>query len=50
MVRQFAESDGEDLEFVYFLDGREKEKTAIVGDRESFRASWERPKWDIVQK
>ncbi len=50
LVAQFAEREGEDLQFVYFLDGREREKTAVVGDATAFRESWKRPKWDIVQK
>ena len=53
MVRQFDEScDAPDapLEFVYFIDGREKQKTAVVGTQEAFRKSWTRPKWDTMQK
>lgn len=49
LVRQFDEGEG-DFEFVYFLDGRESTKSAIVADEEAFRASWERPKWDVAQK
>ncbi len=38
------------LEFVWFLDGREREKKAIWGTAETLRASHLRPKWDISQK
>lgn len=53
IVRQFDETaDDPDppLEFVYFLDGREKQKTAVVGTKDAFRKSWERPKWDTMQE
>lgn len=53
IVRQFDETcddpDGP-LEFVYFIDGREKENKAIVGTEKSFRKSWRRPKWDTMQQ
>lgn len=38
------------LDFVYFLDGREREKTAVVASEEDFRRSWQRYKWDVLQK
>jgi hypothetical protein len=38
------------LNFVYFLDGSEKEKKAVVKGPEDFRLSYKRPKWDIAQK
>lgn len=38
------------LEFVWFLDGREKEKKAVWGTAETLRASHKRPKWDVAQK
>jgi hypothetical protein len=53
MVRQFDEQyddDDRQLDFVYFLDGRESEQTAVVGDVDDFRASWRRPKWDFAQQ
>jgi hypothetical protein len=53
VVRQFdehADDPNPPLDFVYFLDGREKKKTAVVGTREAFRTSWKRPKWDPLQK
>ena len=52
-VRQFDEQYGteqQQLDFVYFLDGREKVKGALVSDLDSFRASWKRPKWDVLQQ
>ncbi len=38
------------LDFVYFLDGREREKKAVVGDANTLAKSADRPKWDIAQK
>lgn len=35
------------LHFVSFLDGREKEELAVQADVESFRQSWKRPKWHV---
>ena len=55
VVRQYAAQlklpeDKRQLDFVYFLDGREKKGDAVVASPEDFAASWERPKWDVVQK
>jgi len=53
LVRAFgAELDREprQLDFVYFLDGRERGKSAVVGDAAALAKSATRPKWDIVQK
>ncbi len=53
IVRQFdvtCDDDDAPLEFVYFIDGREKQKTAVVGTKDEFRKSWERPKWDPLQQ
>lgn len=50
LVRQFDESKRQDLEFVYFLDGRERTESAVVADEAAFRSSWERPKWDVAQQ
>lgn len=53
IVRHFDETcddpDGP-LEFVYFIDGREKKNMAVIGSREAFRKTWERPKWDTMQE
>ena len=32
------------------LDGTERGKRAVFADAAAFRASWKRPKWDVVQK
>ncbi len=37
------------LDFVYFLEGRESEHQAQVASAEALATSCERPKWDIVQ-
>jgi uncharacterized protein YycO len=53
VVKQFDQEYGteqQQLDFVYFLDGRERSKGALVSDLDNFRASWKRPKWDIVQQ
>lgn len=52
IVRVFAaERAKEDrqLDFVYFLDGKEKTRAAVVADAEELALSAVRPKWDIVQ-
>jgi hypothetical protein len=38
------------LDFVAFLDGREDLGRAIPGDLDSFRRTYQRPKWDVLQK
>jgi hypothetical protein len=38
------------LDFVAFLDGNEGQKAAMEGDVGSFRQSYQRLKWDIVQQ
>ena len=53
IVRRFAAErsrDDRQLDFVYFLDGREKEKRAVVADAEALARSVDRPKWDIAQE
>jgi hypothetical protein len=53
IVRTFDQQLGtpqEQLSFVWFLDGRETAHTAAFADVDAFRASWRRPKWDIVQR
>ena len=52
LVRAFDAQHGtaaEQLSFVFFLDGREAERTASFASLEAFRRSWQRPKWDVVQ-
>lgn len=41
--------EGEAFEFVLFLDAVEKSDEIILGDAESFKQSWQRPKWDVLQ-
>ncbi|MBK6695878.1 MAG: hypothetical protein IPG50_27275 [Myxococcales bacterium] len=41
--------EGAQLEFVAFLDGREKSRSAEWGDAASFAQSATRPKWDLAQ-
>jgi len=53
VVRQFDQSYGTPnqlFDFVYFLDGVEKEKRAVERDVDALRQSWRRPKWDVLQK
>lgn len=52
IVRRFRDERGKpetQLEFVYFLEGREREKRAVVSDADALAATVDRPKWDIVQ-
>ena len=53
IARVYAEEYGSpeaQFDFVYFLDGRERELRAVVGSEESFRGSHQRFKWDIFQR
>lgn len=53
IVRQFDEEAGKpdrQFDFVAFLDGREKTKDAIEADEATFRQTYRRQKWDILQK
>ncbi|MBX7113588.1 MAG: protein tyrosine phosphatase [Myxococcaceae bacterium] len=43
-------TDQEQLEFVAFLDGQESVSRAVNADAQTLRASFRRPKWDVVQK
>jgi len=50
-VRQFDQAFGsttQQLDLVFFLDGREKEKRAVPSDINAFRRSWNRPKWHLL--
>jgi len=50
MVRTFDENFGtehQQNDFVYFLDGNEKEQRAIPKDADEFRESWKRPKYAV---
>ncbi len=37
------------LDFVYFLEGRESERRAVVADADALASTCDRPKWDIAQ-
>ena len=53
MIAQFDREFGtpkQQLDFVWFLDGREKTRSAVWADAAALRASHRRPKWDIAQK
>lgn len=39
-----------ELDFVYFLDGSEKEQKAFIRSSSEFRISHKRLKWDVIQK
>lgn len=52
IARSFRDRLGkpdQQLDFVYFLEGREGEQRAVSGDAAAFAATCDRPKWDIVQ-
>ena len=53
MIEQVIENlDGDDaaFSFVLFLDALEKTDAVVEQNVDSFKASWSRPKWDILQK
>jgi hypothetical protein len=53
IVRLFDEQHGSDTQqmtFAWFLDGREKQRSAVLADVGAFRSSHLRPKWDVVQQ
>jgi len=43
-------SAGQQFDFVLFLDGDERLQKALEADVNSFRQSWQRPKWHIIVK
>ena len=47
---QHADDPTPPLEFVFFLDARERTHTVLEADEAALRASWKRAKWDIVQE
>jgi hypothetical protein len=52
IVRHFRDHLGKStaqLDFVYFLEGRERERRAVVESAEALATTVGRPKWDIVQ-
>ncbi|RJR30793.1 hypothetical protein C4569_03920 [Candidatus Parcubacteria bacterium] len=53
LVKKFDAEYGtpkQELDFVYFLDGQEAEKKAIVGNLDGFKKTWARSKWDFNQQ
>lgn len=51
MVEQFAEQYGtkaQQSDLVIFLDGHEKTGNAVEADLKTYRASWKRPKWNVL--
>lgn len=53
MIAQFDRElgqPGQQLDFVWFLDGREREKKSVWSTQEALRTSHRRPKWDIAQQ
>ena len=53
LIRKFDAELGtpkEDFSFIAFVDGSEETHTASFRDAEALRASWRRPKWDVLQK
>lgn len=52
LAREAVANMGEDeaFSFVLFLDAVEKDGMIVARDAESFKDSWKRPKWDILQQ
>ncbi|MCB9764804.1 MAG: protein tyrosine phosphatase [Alphaproteobacteria bacterium] len=53
LVKLYAEqrdTPQQQLDFVAFLDAREREGVAVIADEAAFAASHERVKWDVAQK
>jgi len=51
IARQFHEQFGtpaQQLDFVAFIDGYEREKRAVESTVQAFCASWQRPKWHVI--
>jgi len=42
--------DGKAFGFVLFLDAVEKSDQVVARDEAAFRQSWQRPKWDVMQR
>jgi hypothetical protein len=45
-----AGDEGGPLDFVVFVDARERQRQAFLSNEEAFRATHERTKWDLSQK
>lgn len=53
IVKRFdseGDSKSPQMDFVLFIDGKEKEDKAVASDVTAFRSSWKRLKWDVAQK
>lgn len=53
VVRMYAEEHGteaQQLDFVFFLDARERDGVSLSAAEDDFRRSGERPKWDFLQQ
>ncbi|MFC1452445.1 YiiX/YebB-like N1pC/P60 family cysteine hydrolase, partial [Verrucomicrobiota bacterium] len=53
IVKKFDREFGtpqQQLDLVLFLDGSESASRAVARGVDEFRASWQRPKWDVLQK
>lgn len=51
IAKQFAQQHGtpaQQFDFVCFLDGQEKKRTAADASLEDFLQSWKRPKWHVI--
>lgn len=51
IAKQFAQqhnTPAQQFDFVCFLDGQEKKKTAAEASLEEFLQSWKRPKWHVI--
>lgn len=52
MIQQWAQSIGTDaqqLDFVAFIDAKDRAETTFFADEAALRSSWERPQWDVLQ-
>ena len=52
IVEHYARTRGQPdapFDFVYFIDAKEKDRTAFVADEAAFAESWKRPQWDTAQ-
>jgi hypothetical protein len=50
LYRDEAGKEGAQLEFVYFLEGVEKDQVAVVQTEAAFRETVDRSKWDVAQR
>ena len=53
IVKRFdleAEQPNRQLDFVLFIDAKEKEDAVFESTADSLRGTWKRLKWDVAQK